>query len=138
MTRLPFEVFVFVRRGDEYLVVHRSPGGGAYWHSIAGGVEEGESYEQAASRELFEETGLAAEPVRVGEPFVYSLDEEPEYRDLFPDADGIAVAPFLVDVPVGWEPQLNDEHDEYRWCSRADAVELLHWPEPKELLKTLP
>jgi dATP pyrophosphohydrolase len=137
MTRLPFEVFVFVRRGDAYLVVHRSPGGGAYWHSIAGGVEEGETYERAAERELLEETGLSAEPVRVGDPFVYSLDEEPDYQALFPDADGIAVAPFLVEVPAGWEPELNDEHDEYRWCTRDEALELLYWPEPRELLRTL-
>jgi dihydroneopterin triphosphate diphosphatase len=137
VTRLPFEVIVFVRRGDEYLVVHRSPDGGAYWHSIAGGVEAGETYEQAAARELLEETGLSAQPVSVGEPFVYPLDEEPGYRILFPDADGIEVAPFLVEVPAGWEPELNDEHDEYRWCSQTDAVDLLYWPEPKELLRTI-
>lgn len=137
MTRLPHEVFVVVRRGDRYLVVHRAPGGGAYWHGIAGGLEPGESSAEAAARELHEETGLVAEPVEIAEPFVYSIAEEPAYRELFPDVDGITVTCFLVDAPDGWEPRLNDEHDDYRWCSRDEAVDLLYWPEPKALLRSL-
>ena len=54
-------MIVFVRRGDEVLAVHRSPDQGGYWHSVAGGVEEGESYADAAVRELEEETGLVAD-----------------------------------------------------------------------------
>ena len=137
MTRLPDEVFVVVRRGEEYLVVHRSPTGGGYWHGIAGGLEDGESYADAAARELYEETGFAAQPVEVAEPFVYSIADEPEYRLRFPGVETITVGCFLVDVPHGWEPALNDEHDGYRWCSRDEAVELLYWPEPKELIRSL-
>ena len=137
MTRLPIEVFVVVRRGDEYLVVHRTPRAGAYWHGIAGGVEDGETPAEAAARELFEETGLAAAPVDLASRFAYSLAEEPEYRARFPGVEEIVVHTFLVEVPVGWEPALNEEHDDYRWCSRDVAVDLLYWPEPKELLRSL-
>jgi 8-oxo-dGTP pyrophosphatase MutT (NUDIX family) len=128
MKRLPFEVFVVVRRGEEYLVTHRVPDGGAYWHCVAGALEEGETYAQAAKRELYEETGLAADPYEIGEPFVYSLDDEPA---------GIAVRCFLVEAPPGWEPALNFEHDEYRWCTREQAIELLYWPEPKDVIRAL-
>jgi dATP pyrophosphohydrolase len=121
----------------EYLVVHRSPRGGAYWHGIAGGVESGESPAEAAARELREETGLDAEPVEIAEPFAYLLADEPDYQARFPGVDAITVSCFLVDVPAGWEPVLNDEHDDYRWCTQDDAVELLYWPEPKELLRSL-
>ena len=55
----------------------------------------------------------------------------------FPGVEEIVVHTFLVEVPQGWEPTLNDEHDDYRWCSRDDAVELLHWPEPKALMRSL-
>ena len=122
MTRLPIEVFIVVRRGDEYLVVHRVPEAGRYWHGIAGGVEEGESPDEAAVRELREETGLEAVPTPLPNAFVYNE---------------ITVHTFLIDVPEGWEPELNEEHDEYVWLPQADAVDLLYWPEPKELLRTI-
>ena len=126
MTRLPYEAFVFVRRGDEFLVVHRSPRQGSYWHVIGGALEEGESWAEAAARELLEETGLAAEPVEVGEPFVYEDQPTP-----------VLVHSFVVDAPPGWEPALDWEHDDYRWCTADEAVELLYWPEPRELLRLL-
>ncbi len=84
MTRTA-EVFIVVRRGDEYLVVHRTPEGGGYWHGIAGGVEEGETTADAAARELAEETGLAGEPVEIAAPFVYVIDDGlPDQRSLLP------------------------------------------------------
>jgi dATP pyrophosphohydrolase len=121
------EVFVFVRRGDEWLVLHRSPDGGAYWHGVAGALEDDEEFLEAARRELEEETGLRAEPVEVGEPFVYPVE----------GGEDVVVGAFLVEAPAGWEPVLDHEHDEYRWCSREEALGLLYWPEPRALLETL-
>ena len=118
-----------MRRGEEFLVVHRSPRGGAYWHGIAGGLEAGESFAEAAARELYEETGLRRAAGRDRRAV--------RLPGRLQTPHGITVGCFLVDVPDGWEPTLNDEHDEYRWCSRDDAVELLYWPEPKELLRAL-
>jgi len=116
------EVFVFVRRGEEFLVLHRSPENDAYWHGVAGGVEAGESFAAAAARELQEETGLVAKP----DPIAYTFDY-----------DGIVVECFVTDAPAGWEPELDWEHDDYRWCTRDEAVALLYWPEPREVLRTL-
>ena len=116
------EVIIFVRRGDEVLAVHRSPENGAYWHSIAGGVEVGETFAEAAVRELREETGLVAEVTPLDHSFAY---------------EGIQVESFVTDAPAGWEPTLDWEHDEYRWVSRAEAAELLYWPEPREIVRSL-
>jgi len=136
--RQPFEVLVFVRRGAEVLVVHRSAERGGYWHSIAGGVEPGESALEAAVRELREETGVDAGDVLVaiGHRMTYSLDEErPERRALYaPGTTEIEVECFVADVPPGWEPVLDLEHDGYRWCSPAEARELLFWDDVKDAL----
>lgn len=133
--RLPYEVFVFVRREGEYLVLHRSERQGAYWHGVAGGLEPGETYAEAAVRELREETGLEAPIVALDQRCVYRLEEwEPRYK---PEGGEIFVEFFLAEAPAGWEPQLDWEHDGYRWCGAAEAVELLFWPEPREVLLSL-
>ena len=133
--RLPYEVFVFVRRGEDYLVLHRSERQGAYWHGVAGGVEDGESYADAAARELREETGLEVPIVALDRHVVYRLAEwEPRYR---PERGEIHVEFFLAEAPAGWEPRLDWEHDDYRWCGTEAAAELLFWPEPREVLRSL-
>jgi 8-oxo-dGTP pyrophosphatase MutT (NUDIX family) len=117
------EVLIVVRRADEFLVVHRSPENDAYWHQIAGGVEDGETFAEAAVRELREETGLEAPVEALDSPFVYET---------------VHVETFLVEVPTDWEPTLDWEHDDYRWLPRDEAAALLYWPEPAALLRSLP
>ena len=127
------EVLIHVRRGDEFLVAHRSPESGGYWHTIAGAVEPGEAFHVAALRELHEETGLQAgelQPLGESSYVRESWEEEPGLR--------VHVEAFLVDVEPDWEPQLNEEHVEYRWLRREEAAELLFWPEPAALLRSLP
>jgi phosphatase NudJ len=116
-------VLVVVRRGNEFLVVHRSPENDAFWHLVSGGVEQGETFAEAAVRELQEETGLSAP--------VASLDSSFGY-------DGIRVECFIAEAPEAWEPALDWEHDGYRWLERDEAVELLFWPEPSALVRSLP
>jgi 8-oxo-dGTP pyrophosphatase MutT (NUDIX family) len=127
------EVMIHVRRGAEFLVALRSAESGGYWHTIAGKVEDGEDSAAAAVRELREETGLEVEkPAELGE-FAYvreNWEKDPGLR--------VHVKAFLVGAAPGWEPELNEEHDEYRWLERDEAAQLLYWPEPAQLLRALP
>jgi 8-oxo-dGTP pyrophosphatase MutT (NUDIX family) len=141
--RTGVEVALFVTRkgGSEVLIVHRSPEQGGYWHVVAGGVEPGESVEGAALRELREETGLVAElegGVEVVE-YVYPLTEEPaDIQSRYDDSVAeVAVTCFRVAAPDEWEPALDWEHDDHRWCAPSEAVSALRWPSTADALRRL-
>ena len=128
------------KSGSEVLIVHRSPEQGGYWHVVAGGVEAGEAVEEAAERELLEETGLIAKVMaRVNVRYAYSLSEEPEDRQSLydPSIANVEVKCFHVTAPDDWEPKLDWEHDGHRWCEPSDACSTLRWPDTAEALRQL-
>jgi 8-oxo-dGTP pyrophosphatase MutT (NUDIX family) len=135
------EVAIFVtRRGrSEVLVALRNPQLGGYWHTIAGGIEAGETPLEAARRELQEETGLEAQPVEVAEAveYAYPLSEEPaDRRARFPAGLlAVHVTCFLVDAPDDWEPTLDWEHDDHRWLPPREAADTLRWPDTADALR---
>jgi dATP pyrophosphohydrolase len=134
------QVFVCRRSGEEFLVLRRSPVQGGYWHPVSGALEEGEGAEQAALRELREEIAFDAGrfwPVRY--EYGYAAAEEPPERQAQwpPGTERIAVTGFIVEVPPDFEPTLNWEHNDYRWCSLEEAATLFHWPDVGEALEEL-
>jgi 8-oxo-dGTP pyrophosphatase MutT (NUDIX family) len=118
------EVSILVRRAGDVLVLRRTEAGGGYWHVVAGAVEAGESDAEAAARELLEETGLTGRLIDLDRSTLYPL----------PHGD-VTVVYFSAEAPAGWEPLLNEEHDEYRWCGLDEACSLLRWPEVGEVLR---
>jgi ADP-ribose pyrophosphatase YjhB (NUDIX family) len=121
-------VLAVVCRGDEVLLARRrNPPDAGFWGFPGGHVEFGESLKAAAVRELFEETGLVAEP----------LELLPLLEELKQDAQGRFYAHFIL-VPVrfehaGGEPRAGDDADEVMWWkpgapldgSSSDGVERL-------------
>jgi len=139
--RRPEEVVIVVRRpsesGIEYLVLLRSPEKLGYWHLVAGGVDWDEEPAAAAARELEEETGLVTVPQPLGGSLAYDLAGDPEpVRARFPaGTERITVWPFLADAPMGWDPELDEEHVTAQWAEQDAAIALLRYPEPREAIR---
>ncbi len=109
----------------EFLVVHRP----RYddWSVPKGKLEPGETIEQAAHREIEEETGLLVE---LGEKL-----ESSEYADRHGRPK---IVHYWRMTPVGrtaWEP--NDEVDETRWIAAAQAATLLTYEHDRRLVATV-
>lgn len=113
-----------VERGGLIAVVHRP----RYddWSLPKGKLDPGETFEQAALREVEEETGLACElrdelsPVR--------------YRD---SRGRPKLVRYWRMVVSGGEFAANDEVDELRWLAPDAAVAQLSYPHDRELVQTL-
>lgn len=85
------------------------------WQMISGKVEEGESYFQAARREVLEETGLV--PDRI-----YSADWVETFY--LPQKDKVYLAPVFVAFLDSPQPvKISEEHSAYRWFYFQEAIE---------------
>lgn len=107
-------VTVIATRNEELLILRRSGKVGSFqgkWAGISGAIAEEESSEEAATREILEETTLERgdyEIIVKGEPILARQDDN-IWR----------VHPFLVEIKRG-EIKIDWEHDEFRWVRHED------------------
>jgi 8-oxo-dGTP diphosphatase len=93
------------------------------WSFPKGKLDKGETFEQCALRETFEETGLACELGRfLGVTEYIHRKGRPKI-----------VAYWLMSI-VGGEFTVNEEADELLWLSVADAHQIVTYDRDRELL----
>lgn len=99
---------LFFTPQSEVLLMKRRDGA---WGLPAGGIEDDETPEHAASREAAEETGHPGDHSL--EPFDHRI------------VTGVSFYTFLQHTEK-FDPILNDEHSEYRWCELDDLPKPVH------------
>jgi bifunctional NMN adenylyltransferase/nudix hydrolase len=82
------------------------------WRLPGGMVDKGENFEQAAARELSEETGLTAEIKLLKYVGSYSVSD---WRFKNAGEIGLLTSLFIVDYTWG-APTANDDLAELKWC----------------------
>ena len=100
------------------------------WCLPKGTVEEGETLERTAVREIAEETGLEVrlqQPVRTVAYGYYWPPEDVNYDK--------RVSYFLAE-PVAGNVKLEKGFDGFRWVDRSQALELLRWPNDRDVVSS--
>ena len=106
--------------GDRFLMLHRPSTARSYpgrWSLVSGKMEDGESPEDTARREILEETGITVNGSSGTMEALIVRENDVIWK----------VHPFIFTVPDGTVPRINSENTEYRLCSidDLDGLELV-------------
>jgi dATP pyrophosphohydrolase len=96
------------------------------WETVHGHIEAGEEPEDAAVREVREETGLAVERL-------YNVSVQPFYLHKTHTVE-LAVV-FAAFVPPGAAVVLGEEHTRSEWLTTERALERFVWPRERAALR---
>ena len=101
------------------LVLQRPTG---TWEPPAGRLQTGESFEEGAVRELYEETGLLVAPGRILATWVGASP-----------SGGLLAAVTYAGRVSGGEVRLSDEHLDHRWVTVEEWASLPSWWSPDNI-----
>lgn len=130
-------VIVYTDRAEVLLLKRRAPF--VFWQSVTGTLDENESHEHAAYRELLEETGLTDEGTMIETGRSRKFEIDPRWRDRYAANDSHNTEyeyRYRLSKPV--QIQLDDtEHSDCLWADVATAIDTVWSWTNKEALQRL-
>ena len=99
----------------------------SYLSIINGSVDDGESFEDAANREVLEETGLKLKKLYFSG---YSCTYE------YPK-DNLRTKKVFIGLVKDNSVRLSDEHEDYKWVDLKEFKTQFSWPDPEEELNKI-
>lgn len=111
------------------LILKLAPERGGFWQPVTGKIEDGESIEAGAEREVFEETGFR--PKSGLSPLGYDF----EFVGKFGPAHETV---FHMEIEAGCpKPLVSHEHCDYQWLSADEAMAFLSFDSNRQGLRLL-
>ena len=130
-TNNQIEVIVFKKERQDllFLILKRNLQKGGFWQPITGGVEENETLEQAALREVKEEIGITTKIQLID--FDYSFEFVDHNENHFEKVFGLEIS---LDTNI----VISEEHTEFKWVDGKIAIDqFLKYPKNKEGFKKI-
>src|SRR5690554_6893855 len=122
-----YGVAAVIIRDDKILLLRRTGPLKGTWGYVAGKIEASEKAWQAALREIKEETGLIPSEL-------YSADIQEQFYEI--GRDSIWIAPVFVGYILDeQEVKINEEHDDYKWVTPGEALQMLSFPGQRKIVK---
>ena len=120
----------------EYLMLKRIISRGGVWQGVTGAPENNETIAEGAKRELYEETGYKVFTLIKTDVF-YIIPMQNKWKDIYPeDTKEIPEYLFIGKISEPGPPQIDPiEHDDWKWCSYEEAMDLLSWKNNKSALE---
>ena len=111
-----------------YLLFKRASGHiyDGQWRMIGGKVQSGESYWEAALRELKEETALKPQ-------FMWTIPSVNSFYEHQTDSI-LSIPAFAAEIDEASPIILDSEHSDFGWFSLEEALDKIFWPEQRRLL----
>jgi len=142
MSRQPKQIHVYLYRktqsGYEYAIFQRRDNP-LWWQGICGGVEDEETFEEAAIRETYEEAGITDKlPLyRLDNVSYLPVSIFNERTQRIWGSDVVVVPMYFFAIPFYGEVMLSPEHTEVRWLDYANAHKLVYFLDQQTALYEL-
>lgn len=139
--RRPESILVVIHARDGRVLMLERVSPPRFWQSVTGSLEEGEGPDEAARRELAEETGLVAAGRLVDLELSQRFPIAPAWRHRFaPGVTENLERSFALEVPEVFAPVVNPaEHRRYLWLPAREAIaRASSWSNRKAIVRVFP
>ena len=124
MKKIPISVLVLIYTKNKDILILKKNNGKDMWQSVTGSINDGESVDDAAKREVFEETGLNTDNIiNCNKQYIFEIYEMWRYKyddNVTHNTEHV----FLLELDERKDIVIDkEEHVSYEWTSRVKAAE---------------